>query len=277
MAGTEVRRYSYDDRGTFDGPANMRKQHDAIAAQLRDTIGSKIIEAVLDCGKLLFEEFFNGNLKNYMSKDPNKAVSFNALCSHPELRAMGLSGSTLRNYVNVYIQYDNGFIPRTAQSIGLSHRIRLYALRDDRDAVRRLATDAVEENWTVRELQEAIDKHKGPKPLSSRTKHPMRTLSKIFDSLEQLQSGAKQCQTKGKAAMALMEIREIQRHLGTIAQMYTFQVENRDSCNNKQLLVDFDQLRDDKQQVAEDRAREVARRKKEREAKAKAKKKGGSK
>ena len=228
--------------GQWVGSTAMKRQVDEAVAHLKGTIASKLVETVLECGGYLLENFFDGDVDTYYSQDPTKpkGASFNALMGHPELKSIGLSGTTLRNYVGCYIQAEKkGHIPHNARHLGLTHRIRLLPI-DNGAVVANLAERSMSERWTVAELQMHINDHKPAKKDSGRGKNPKRFTDKIKSDLAEVQRYAYVVSKSPTKVMRQMnELYQIQGYVQKLINLYTQLQHDPSAHSDEQLRIEF--------------------------------------
>lgn len=118
----------------------------------------------LSIGALILEFFFGGNAQEYYSRDHSKETvfyDFVGVC-RDELAAQGQSESKLRNCVRAYLVY-RGLPQQAKDTLLFSHLVELARCRDT-TLRNRLAFAAIEADWTVSQLREAVSRTRSPQP-----------------------------------------------------------------------------------------------------------------
>lgn len=116
----------------------------------------------LSVGALILEFFFGGSAQEYYSRDRSKETVFFdfVVACKDELAAHGQSESKLRNCVRAYLVY-RGLPQEAKDSLLFSHLVEL-ARCHDATLRTRLAYAAIEADWTVNQLRDAVSRTKAP-------------------------------------------------------------------------------------------------------------------
>ena len=121
----------------------------ATVSLISRTISAKALEAALLVGDYILTHFFDGDIESAFSKDPDKPVSFTALCQHPDLR---LSRTKLVNMLKVAAQQrflGEGEVDFAA--LHYSHLEKLTQLPNDEIKLD-LVQKCVDDDLTTRQL-----------------------------------------------------------------------------------------------------------------------------
>ena len=130
---------------------------DQIAAHVKkinNMVEGSLLKTVIKVGKYVLEHFFDNDIQNAMSKNPNKPTSFRKLQDHKDLK---IPYSTLSQMVRVAAQ-DEYLIKKLGDSnlkeLTYSHRIEL--LRIDNEDKIPMAEKCITESLSVRSLRDEI-------------------------------------------------------------------------------------------------------------------------
>lgn len=186
---------------------------------LNQIFALKAIETARLIGKYILDHFFDGSLANFHDRG-KKHLSFRCLAERSDLR---FSYSYLWTCVAVVEQFEH--LPRPiAESLPLSHHRLLLPVRNPEEKIK-LATRAVEEGLSKRELAEAI-KSRPPRRRQRRAvanagEHPLaRTLAQIRAAVtEALSSPALTQLTELPPAASGDVIVELEREVGKLSQL----------------------------------------------------------
>src|SRR4051812_48772194 len=79
-------------------------QFDSTIAHLRDLSRVAVLQYAVQVGNYLVDEYFGGDVTTYFDRSRYKSSSFAALLESraADLAELGLSGSTLRNYIGAW-------------------------------------------------------------------------------------------------------------------------------------------------------------------------------
>jgi hypothetical protein len=155
-------------------------QFDATIAYLRELSRAALLQYAVTVGKYLVDEYFAGDVTTYFDRSRYKASSFAALLETraADLTELGLSGSTLRNYIGAWDVWRQ--LPEAVHTkLDLVDLYQLAAVKEPA-ARTELATAAVTQNWGVRRLHTAVQtwqegqrsgEKRGPKPMPELVKH----------------------------------------------------------------------------------------------------------
>lgn len=124
----------------------------------RAKAGKSKLDEAFAIGDYLYSEFFGRNPVAYTYKGRN-SPSLRALMEHPEFADLGLSRSTVANYITVVIQRDRfeAYIAKErltpqVRDLGFTQRVRLAPCRKPIDEIR-IATLAAEMNLSPGEVK----------------------------------------------------------------------------------------------------------------------------
>jgi hypothetical protein len=122
------------------------------------------LDAAMEIGQHILDNFFGGDILFFGNKA--RASSFRQLVGHDALSDFGLGRQALANYVKVADLQRS--LPKEAQSLGLSARVKLTRARKPRD-MRAIAVIAAKEKWSARKIEEEVKRHntqdRKPKPV----------------------------------------------------------------------------------------------------------------
>ena len=128
-------------------------------------------------GDHLYAEFFERSPLAYTHKGRN-SPSLRALMENPEFEGLGLSRSTIANYITVTIQRDRfefhiskGKLAPTVRSLGFTHRVRLTPCKKVTDEMR-IAVQAVDEGLSPGAVQELVKRANAGKAAVAAARSP---------------------------------------------------------------------------------------------------------
>ena len=179
----------------------------SILDQLRLLSRDMLLAFRLQVGKLVLDNFYDGDVHAYRSHTPNKEDSFGAfLRTCPsELADLGLGGQVIRQCVNARITYDT-LPPAVRDGLLFSHVVELARLGDP-TARARLAMDTTLQKWSVDQLKDAIaqlmlgnyydtdatqagTQPPPPRPEAEKATQPGRLVSRLEKAVEDLDTWA---------------------------------------------------------------------------------------
>ena len=123
--------------------------------------GKNKLDEALAIGDHIYGAFFQRSPQSYTHKGRN-SPSLRALMAHPEFEGLGLSRSTIANYITVTIQRDRfensiskGKLAATVRTLGFTQRLRLATCKKHSDELR-IATEAVAEGLSPGEVKQRV-------------------------------------------------------------------------------------------------------------------------
>lgn len=147
-------------QGSGDDP----KRVEASATFIRELVeaaGRDKLELALKVGEHIFDEFFGGSILSFTDKGRN-SPSLRALLEHPQVRGLGLSHSTVSNFVRVAIQdtqfeglITGGKLPKETTTLGYTKRVRLLVTKRPGDLIR-IVKAAVDNDLNVAQIEELV-------------------------------------------------------------------------------------------------------------------------
>ncbi len=149
--------------------------HDALI-ELRGLCQDALRDLTIRVGGFVFHRFFGGSEEEFASHSPAKNNKFNGFAGRVDglLDDLGLSARTLLHYARVFVVYRQ-MPPQVQKTLDPSHYVELHRLPAPVDRVK-LALQAGEEEWSVRQLREAVDSWRaenlGPAHAGGRPKLP---------------------------------------------------------------------------------------------------------
>lgn len=152
--------------------AKIAKALEFLKAERAKASKGKLDEA-LGIGDYLYAEFFQRSPNAYTDKGRN-SPSLRALMDNPDFKGLGLSRSTVANYITVTIQRDRfefhilkGKLPPAVRGIGFTQRVRLAACKKVTDELR-IATQAAAEGLSPNEVDARVREANAGKPGAAR-------------------------------------------------------------------------------------------------------------
>ena len=137
-----------DETTPVDAIESATEVVDAAVSWLNRTSQVSGIRLAVEVSSYILTTFFDGDFKQFSSHDRTKPSSFSALCRREDLN---LGESTLYRLVRIGHQVQ--LLPTAvAESLSLTHHRVLLAVDDPRQK-QRIAKAAVNENWTVEQLE----------------------------------------------------------------------------------------------------------------------------
>ena len=129
----------------------------AAAEHIRQLDRKHNLVFALQMGSYLVGTFFGGNAAEARSRDPGKQASLRMLADHPVLIELGVSQSTLANFIGIYLQLEALPSDKRAiiEALTLSKQIALLSV-PDADEKLRFAHGARGPDTTVRKLKATI-------------------------------------------------------------------------------------------------------------------------
>lgn len=109
------------------------------------------LEEAFQIGDLLMARFFGSDPPSYVYGGKGNP-SFMAFLYHRVKDKFGVGPRTIRNYIRVTLQ--RPMIPTEAQELGLGQRIAMITASPSN--TRKLASQAVKENWSFRRIQQEV-------------------------------------------------------------------------------------------------------------------------
>jgi hypothetical protein len=122
--------------------------------KINDMVGDSLYKTSIEVGKYILKEFFNNDIQEAMSKNPNKSASYRKLQGHPDLK---IHFNTLNQMVRVAAQEDylsDNLDGNEIKSLSYSHRIEL--LKCDDDTKLDIAKKCISENLSIRDLRKQL-------------------------------------------------------------------------------------------------------------------------
>jgi hypothetical protein len=112
----------------------------------------------LEVGKLVLDEFFDGNARAFRDKNPAKEASFAAFAQacQEDLSKLGLSAALVRQCVHAWVAWE-ALPAQVREQLPYSHVVALAGVAEPTMRAR-LAMDTTREGWTVAQLRDAIDR-----------------------------------------------------------------------------------------------------------------------
>ena len=143
--------------------------------KIKTIIESTIVKGLDEVGSYLLDTFYESSVDLLRSRSPKKHASLNKLLGEIEKESTR-SRSWMNDALNIAVQTrelrSTGYSAEV-DKLTASHRLALVPLgRTDTDAVGKLATKAVKQNWSVRKLKSEVDKYRSQKG-EGRTQAPL--------------------------------------------------------------------------------------------------------
>ncbi len=153
-----------EDPGLNDGKINE------IVAHINRLAETSYYKTAVDIGEYILKNCFNNDPGFARSRNPNKAVSFNKLESHEDLK---IKPRQLNQFLNIAVQERFlvlNFTEEELQFLGYSHRVELLPIKDPNKTVH-YARMCIDNKWKVRQLRDKISPYleasqKGPSRLA---------------------------------------------------------------------------------------------------------------
>ncbi len=156
------------------------KKSELVDPGLDDVAINKIVEHInglaetsyyktaVDIGDYILVKCFKDNPDFARSRNPNKAVSFNKLENHENLK---IKPKQLSQFLNIAVQERFlvlNFTEEELKSLGYSHRVELLPIKDPKTTVH-YTRKCIDDKWTVRQLRDEISQYlKGSTVVTSR-------------------------------------------------------------------------------------------------------------
>lgn len=149
---------------------------EVVVSRIRQIVRTASLEFALRVGAVIIEHLFEGDTAGWRSKG-SKAVSFRRLVAHPDLP---LSAVSVSRCVALFELCERLNAPARWQHLGASHLRLVLGL--PHDAQERLLTAANAKRWTVKAMQEEVQRQKPSRPRGGR-----RDESAVARNLQRLQ------------------------------------------------------------------------------------------
>ena len=137
-------------------PPHLVERNDATLVRLRNLARGSILKHYLKVGEYLLDTYFENDAQLYSDKRRNKEAGFDALLTdhRDDLADMGLQPGVLRNCIRAFIVWRA--LPETTRAgLDFTHLHGLAPI-GDLGTRNKLAQQAVDANWTKREVQGAV-------------------------------------------------------------------------------------------------------------------------
>ena len=157
----------FDKKGKIYPPIKKNKDNDLQLAdeaflKIQGIFSDHYQSALLEVANYLAETFFNNDIELVKQRKPapNREESFHQLCYKLKDSSQGApSKSWLYNALGIFVdeaEYKNF---HTYGNLSISHKVKLLTVKDEKDK-KALIQEAVDKEYSVRELQRIISKRK---------------------------------------------------------------------------------------------------------------------
>ena len=145
---------------------------DRTIEHLRNLSRGALLQYALGVGKYLIDDYFDGDVGAYFDTSRTKESSFNALLRdrEAELKEMQLSPRTLRNYICAWDVWQQLPAPVQGQ-LDLTDLYKLATVSDTTERTK-LATEAVDNNWSLHQVGTAVEQWKADKNVGKEKRGP---------------------------------------------------------------------------------------------------------
>lgn len=172
-----------NDSGEMPAHASEKERLDTAVRWINRKVESTVHFGLLQIGYYLLNNFFDGDIKLALSKNPHKETSFRQLCQRPDLV---ISSTHLVNSVKLVVQEKQLGRDPMFQGLPVSHKIALLSV-GDHGQKRLLARRAVEERLSVRALTQQVrqlrgDAEDGADVWSRRMRRAVQQLARLAEA-----------------------------------------------------------------------------------------------
>lgn len=140
-----------------DDPASLDPALDRVVTELRRMAHEALVHHAVAVGAYLIDTFFEGSIHAFYQRGRSAGTSFAALLARrgEELAGIGLHANTLRNYIRAFDVWEH-LPPVSRAALTPTAFYHLARVRNPIER-NRLALEAAQGAWSVREIARAVD------------------------------------------------------------------------------------------------------------------------
>jgi len=180
---------------------------------INDKIGNKLYETAIEVGNYVLKTFFNDDIKEVKSKNPNKLLSFNKLCDRSDLK---VHPKHLNQMVQVAAQ-EKILIAANVNDLSYSLKVELLKIHDDKSKIK-TAKKWTTKPVTIAEAKKYIASQEESNPAASDL-IPINTL--FIDQMKTISEWTENDELEGKLkGLSINKIKKIKEQVDAFLEKY---------------------------------------------------------
>ena len=186
---------------------------DEAVQEINDLVGNKLYETAIEVGNYVLKIFFNDDIKEVRSKNPNKLLSFKKLCDRSDLK---VHPKHLNQMVQVAAQ-EKILIAAKANDLSYSLKVELLKIHDDKLKIK-TAKKWTAKPLTIAEAKKYVASLEESNPAASDLV-PINTL--FIDQLKTISEWTENDELVGKLeGLSINKIKKIKEQVDAFLEKY---------------------------------------------------------